>query len=242
MPINISDVVVNIGQNSQSFDYYQFANTIISLFGTLAAAFGGAYYGAKLTDNRKKLEEYQNNIDKTLFLQSFIEKYILQLIDYKTNIIDPKIADLSASNLVKVYKRYPYTSYRIALKMEDYNFFLKENKDLWNVLYQVLHASESFDSTVKIHDSLAHGFNPPVDMVFITRIQDTVQTLAVTCDNLIFFLFFLYKNINILLDKTYKQKFTCADALISLCNFDKEKLDKTEREWVEGLEKSWNKK
>jgi len=28
---------------------------------------------------------------------------------------------------------------------------------------------------------------------------------------------------------------------MSLCNFDKEKLDEAEREWVEGLEKSWNK-
>lgn len=234
MVINISDTVINLGNTLKTIDYS-------SLLGTLAAAFGGAYYGAKLTDDRKKAEQKQNNIDKTLFIQSFIEKYVIQLIDYKTNIIKPKIADLSASNLVKVYKRYPYTSYKINLKMEDYNFFLKENKDLWNVLYQVLHFSESFDSSVKLHDSLAHEFKPPVDTVFINRLRDTIETLAVTCDNLIFFSILLYSNINILLNERYKQKITCADNLISLCNFDKSKLDNTEKSWVDGLEKSWNK-
>lgn len=241
MPINISDVVVNIGQNSQSFDYYQLINTIISLCGTLAAAFGGAYYGAKLTDNRKKSEEYQNNINRTLFLQSFLEKYIIQVIDYKANIIQPKIEELSSSASVKEYRRCPYTSYKIDLKMEDYNFFLKENKDLWNVLYQVIHMSESFDNAIKIHDSIPQSYESTTQIVSTEKLQNTVQTLAVTCDNLIFFAILLYKNVNILLDKIYKQKFTCADALISLCNFDKEKLDKAEREWVEGLEKSWNK-
>ena len=241
MPINTSDVVVNIGQNSQSFDYYQLANIIIGLLGTLAAAFGGAYYGAKLTDNRKKSEEYQDNINRTLFLQSFLEKYIIQVIGYKANIIQPKIEELSSSDSVKEYRRYPYTSYKIDLKMEDYNFFLKENKDLWNVLYQVIHMSESFDNAIKIHDSIPQSCESTTQVVSTKKLQNTVQTLAVTCDNLIFFSILLYKNINILLDKIYKQKFTCADALMSLCNFDKEKLGKVEREWVEGLEKSWNK-
>lgn len=234
MTINISDIFINLVHALKSMDYS-------NLLGTLAAALGGAYYGAKLTDDRKKSEEKQNDIDKALFLQSFIEKYIVQLIDYKTDIIAPKMADLSASNLIKVYKRHPCTSYKINLKMKDFNFFLKVNKDLWSVLYHVVHISESFDSIIKVHNSLAHEFRAPVDMIFINRVQDAVQTLADTCDNLIFFAILLYKNINILLDKVYRQKFTCADVIISLCDFDAEKLDQRKKDWIKGLEESWNK-
>lgn len=214
-------------------------STFIGAVATLAGAFGGTYWAAKLNNASKQKDILQNNINKTLFLHSFIEKYLNQLLDYKENIIDPKVKDLSASNLVKVYKRYPYVSYKIDIKMEDYNYFINENKDLWNLLYQVLHFSESFDSTVKIHDSLAHGFQPPVDMVFITRLQDTVKTLAVTCDNLVFFLLLLYKNLHILLEKVYKQEFTCADNLMIMSNFDLSKLDENEKDWVEGLKNSW---
>ena len=214
-------------------------STFIGAVATLAGAFGGTYWAAKLNNASKQKDILQNNINKTLFLHSFIEKYLNQLLDYKENIIDPKVKDLSASNLVKVYKRYPYVSYKIDIKMEDYNYFINENKDLWNLLYQVLHFSESFDSTVKIHDSLAHGFQPPVDMVFITRLQDTVKTLAVTCDNLVFFLLLLYKNLHILLEKVYKQEFTCADNLMIMSNFDLSKLDEHEKGWVEGLKNSW---
>ena len=101
--------------------------------------------------------------------------------------------------------------------------------------------SEAFDNVIKIHDSIPQSYESTTQIVSTEKLQNTVQTLAVTCDNLIFFAILLYKNVNILLDKIYKQKFTCADALMSLCNFDKEKLDEAEREWVEGLEKSWNK-
>ena len=214
-------------------------STFIGAVATLAGAFGGTYWAAKLNNASKQKDILQNNINKTLFLHSFIEKYLNQLLDYKENIIDPKVKDLSASNLVKVYKGYPYVSYKIDIKMEDYNYFINENKDLWNLLYQVLHFSESFDSTVKIHDSLAHGFQPPVDMVFITRLQDTVKTLAVTCDNLVFFLLLLYKNLHILLEKVYKQEFTCADNLMIMSNFDLSELDEHEKGWVEGLKDSW---
>lgn len=214
-------------------------STFIGAIATLAGAFGGTYWAAKLNNDSKQKDILQNNINKTLFLHSFIEKYLNQLLDYKESIIDPKVKDLNTSNLVKVYKRYPYVSYKINIKMEDYNYFINENKDLWNLLYQVLHFSESFDSTVKIHDSLAHGFQPPIDMVFITRLQDTVKTLAVTCDNLVFFLLLLYKNLHILLEKVYKQEFTCADNLMTMSNFDLSKLDENEKGWVEGLKNSW---
>ncbi len=216
-------------------------STFIGAIATLAGAFGGTYWAAKLNNDSKQKDILQNNINKTLFLHSFIEKYLNQLLDYKESIIDPKVKDLNTSNLVKVYKRYPYVSYKINIKMEDYNYFINENKDLWNLLYQVLHFSESFDSTVKIHDSLAHGFQPPVDMVFITRLQDTVKTLAVTCDNLVFFLLLLYKNLHILLEKVYKQEFTCADNLMTMSNFDLSELDENEKGWVEGLKNSWKK-
>lgn len=217
-------------------------STFIGAIATLAGAFGGTYWAAKLNNDSKQKDILQNNINKTLFLHSFIEKYLNQLLDYKESIIDPKVKDLNTSNLVKVYKRYPYVSYKINIKMEDYNYFINENKDLWNLLYQVLHFSESFDSTVKIHDSLAHGFQPPIDMVFITRLQDTVKTLAVTCDNLVFFLLLLYKNLHILLEKVYKQEFTCADNLMTMSNFDLSKLDENEKGWVEGLKNSWKQK
>lgn len=217
-------------------------STFIGAIATLAGAFGGTYWAAKLNNVSKQKDILQNNINKTLFLHSFIEKYLNQLLDYKESIIDPKVKDLNTSNLVKVYKRYPYVSYKINIKMEDYNYFINENKDLWNLLYQVLHFSESFDSTVKIHDSLAHGFQPPVDMVFITRLQDTVKTLAVTCDNLVFFLLLLYKNLHILLEKVYKQEFTCADNFMTMSNFDLSKLDENEKGWVEGLKNSWKQK
>lgn len=217
-------------------------STFIGAIATLAGAFGGTYWAAKLNNDSKQKDILQNNINKTLFLHSFIEKYLNQLLDYKESIIDPKVKDLNTSNLVKVYKRYPYVSYKINIKMEDYNYFINENKDLWNLLYQVLHFSESFDSTVKIHDSLAHGFQPPIDMVFITRLQDTVKTLAVTCDNLVFFLLLLYKNLHILLERVYKQEFTCADNLMTMSNFDLSKLDENEKGWVEGLKNSWKQK
>ena len=76
-------------------------------------------------------------------------------------------------------------------------------------------------------------------MVFITRLQDTVKTLAVTCDNLVFFLLLLYKNLHILLEKVYKQEFTCADNFMTMSNFDLSKLDENEKGWVEGLKNSW---
>ena len=110
MPINISDVVVNIGQNSQTFDYYQLVNTIISLLVTLFAAFGGAYYGAKLTDDRKIIEEKQNNIDKTLFLYSFFNKYLSQLLDYDKDFITPKIIFSMIKRKTTYFKSYSKNS------------------------------------------------------------------------------------------------------------------------------------
>lgn len=214
-------------------------STFIGAITTLAGAFGGTYLAAKLNNDSKQKDILQNNINKTLFLYSFIEKYLNQLIDYKENIITPKVKNLSISNLIKVSTKYPYVSFKIDIKMEDYNYFINENKDLWNLLYQVLHFSASFDSTVKIHDSLTYGFQRPADIVFIKRLQDTVKTLDATCDNLAFFLLLLYKNLHILLEKIYKQEFTCADNLMTMSNFDLSKLDENKKGWIEDLTNSW---
>ena len=241
MPINISDVVVNIGQNSQTFDFYQLVNTIISLLVTLFAAFGGAYYGAKLTDDRKIIEEKQNNIDKTLFLYSFFNKYLSQLLDYDKDFITPKIKTIRTSDLVKLNKRYPHVAFKISLKMEDFSFLMKENNILWNILYLVIAYSGTFDNCVNIFEPLIYDVDCPVDFIYIKKVEYALETLFKTYNKFRFYLLLLFKNLHILLNDYYEQKIPFSEDLKVLCEFDNAELNEEEQKWVKELEQSWNK-
>ena len=130
-------------------------------------------------------------------------------------------------------------SYKINIKIEDYSYLINKNKDLWSILYEVLHFSESFDSTLKEHDFLIQTLQIPVELINIQKLQNNIETLSTTCNNLVFFLLLLYRNLHILLENVYKQEFSCADNLMIMSNFDLSKLDENEKGWVEGLKNSW---
>ena len=238
MTINISDVVVNIGQQT-SFNWQQLLIALVGAGATLIAAWGGSYWAAKMTDQRKVKDETQQQINKTLYLHSFVERYLNTLLNFQKSLILPKIEYLNTLNMEKIFERQPYVSYKINIKIEDYSYLINKNKDLWSILYEILHFSESFDSTLKEHDFLIQTLQIPVEMINIQKLQNNIETLSTTCNNLVFFLLLLYRNLHILLENVYKQEFSCADNLMIMSNFDLSKLDENEKGWVEGLKNSW---
>ena len=199
----------------------------------------GSYWAAKMTDQRKVKDETQQQINKTLYLHSFVERYLNTLLNFQKSLILPKIEYLNTLNMEKIFERQPYVSYKINIKIEDYSYLINKNKDLWSILYEVLHFSESFDSTLKEHDFLIQTLQIPVELINIQKLQNNIETLSTTCNNLVFFLLLLYRNLHILLENVYKQEFSCADNLMIMSNFDLSKLDENEKGWVEGLKNSW---
>lgn len=217
---------------------------------TLAAGFGGVFLGTKLTDKRRKDEERQNNINKSIYLYHFTEKYLINLLDYKNRYAAPRIAAIKNNDYATLYRRPPYASYNFSITIDDYSFIINENSSLLTVLYMLIHHSIALDSVIKefidiLSDKtfLQKFDSTTVDKKsFDTRINSLATAINDTCNDVIFFAHLLCIHLSILIMQRYKQDLTCADEIVNMKIEDSAKHNPNDlSSWITGLSNSWKK-
>jgi len=216
----------------------------LGAFATLLAGFGGVLLGAWLTDNRKKKEEQQNNINKAYFLYDLIENYLLAEINFKDDFINSKLKileqnDVNNNGIVDIS---PHVSHLLPIDIKDFSFILKDNKKLLTTLYELMYYAESMDNIVKEHDNYLSNSDLDNKNKVYLRVQSLVKGMDFTCKNIIFYSHLLYIHLAKLIDLRYKLPTIKYNEAILKRNIAKDAEHNKEilQTWIDGLNKSWN--
>ena len=213
---------------------------------TLAAGFGGVYYGAKITDKRHAKEEKERKIKQTLFLLFLIGDYFDKTLDYKTEIISKQKSAIENNEFLNddIYYRIPYTPHAFPVDINEYLYINDENPVLLTALSSLIYLSKSLDSALKEQDSVLNNTNllfreTVNEQLLKIRLKSLIDVIDKTCNHVLFFAHLLYKHLGMLLELRYKQ---APEYLIKIQQRNlKEDAhgDKDLEDWIDGLNKSW---
>lgn len=220
MPINISDVVVNIGQKTNSVDWFDFYKTILSvLLGGLMTYLASK----KMKTNDAKKESIQKFI-----LISHITHFCFNAIcTYKENVICAIKENITGTaipeNLTCIY--IPQEEFNIDMKdyifLGGYNLYFPDLLNQTNIIYQL------FKDTIDIYNEFIKNDKSYKLMLkeqytfdkdsYIKR----VNALENITNELLLRLYYILKNCNICYDKYFNPG--CFDNIKE--NFDNLKLE-----------------
>lgn len=200
MPINISDVVVNIGHKTNSVDWFDFYKTILSIL------LGGlmTYFASK----KMKTEDSKKELVQKVALVNYIASFAFNdILIYKREIIDPIRKNLEKENIqsfisgVYIPKNEFDLDYKEYIILDSFNCYLSGLLNKTNALYQLLkQVINTYNDFIKndIHSKILYKESYVFDdKTYISSFEN----LENVTNELLLRLYFILKNLNVLQSK-----------------------------------------
>lgn len=233
------DFILNTAKTTPNINWWQVATPFITAFTT----FGAVYFGAWLTDKRREAEQHKKNINQAIVLHTLIELQIPALIDYRDRTLIPKLKAINLGNLTVATEKYPFSSWLLPVKIEDYDFLINASKGAMSALNQVLQYEEKLNNTILTFDNFSlteeEKKSPNCLEIHIIKVKSIIETLFDTCDSLIYFSLLLHRYLTYMLSEIHKEKITCSDKLMGINLVSEAKNDKIKLDWLRMLPKDW---
>lgn len=234
------DLVINTAKTTHNINWWQVATPFI----TAIASFGAVYFGAWLTDKRRKKEQHRFNINKAIVLHTLIELQMPALIDYRDKILISKLNAINLKNLTVATAKYPFSSWLLPINIKDYDFLINTNKGAMSALNQVLQYEEKLNNAIFVFNNFSltdderNAANS--EYVYVSKIKSIIETLYDTCDSLIYFSTLLHRCLTYMLSDIYKETITCSDKLMGIDLVTEAKNDEILLGWLKMLPENWH--
>lgn len=233
------DFIINTTNRAHNINWWQVATPFI----TAVASLGAVYFGAWLTDKRRKNEQRKENINKAIILHTLIELQVPVLIDYRDRILIPKLQAINFGNLTVATEQYPFSSWLLPINIEEYCFLIDYNKGAMSALRQVLKCEEELNNAIMVFNNFAltneERKMPNPRAVHIAKIKSIIETMYDTCDSLIYFSLLLHRYLTYLICEVHKEKIMCSDTLMAISLVAEAKNNKTKLDWFRMLPEGW---
>lgn len=248
MTINISDIVVNIGQQVNNSEWIEFLKVLLPVF-------LGGYITYKASEKAKTNDIKQENIKKFALLSQITDFCFNDIYIYKEQVIEPirkKINDNNLeNNLTSLY--IPLNEFNIDIEkyifLGDKNFYFPDLLNKTNTIYQLYKQTiDSYNEFVKNDINARIVFKN--EYVFNEKsYMQVLETLENITNELLVRLYFILKNCNVCYAKFYNLR--CIDNLeesfknlkLEETNILKEILEDTKynhiKQYQEIFEKNW---
>ncbi len=200
MPINISDVVVNIGQKTNSVDWFDFYKTILSVL------LGGLI--TYLASKKIKTEDSKKELVQKVALVNYIASFAFNdILIYKRKIIDPIRKNLKKKNIqsyissVYIPKNEFDLDYKEYIVLDRFNCYLSDLLNKTNTLYQLFkQVINTYNEFIKndIHSKILYKESYVFDA---KTYLSTFENLEKVTNELLLRLYFILKNLNVLQSK-----------------------------------------
>lgn len=234
------DLVLNTAKTTHNINWWQVATPFITAFTT----FGAVYFGAWLTDKRREAEQHKKNINQAIVLHTLIELQVPALIDYRDRTLIPKLKAINLCNLTVATEKYPFSSWLLPVKIEDYDFLINVSKGAMSALNQVLKYEEQLDNAVLAFDNFTltdeEKRAPNALIIHIEKVKGIIETLYETCDSLIYFSLLLHRYLTYMLCEINKELITCSDTLMGINLIAEAKNNKIKLGWLRMLPREWH--
>lgn len=233
------DFIINTTKETHNINWWQVATPFI----TAVASFGAMYFGAWLTDKRRKKEKYRQNIDKAIILHTLIEIQTPSLIDYRDKVLTPKLQAIKLRNLTIATEKHPFSSWLLPINIKEYNFLIHSSKSAMSALNQILQYEERLNYAIlefnnfKLTDDEKRALN--CEEIYVEKVKSIIETLYDTCNTLIYFLLLLHRYLTYLLAEVHKKQITCSDTLMGINLVTEAKNNKTMLDWLRMLPTGW---
>ena len=220
MNLDIADMVMNIGQTSQGFDWGNFGTTLFaSFFGALAA------FGCNIL--QKNIVRKEEEKAKLLKLFYDINILIKSFVYYHENIA-AKINNLTTDELKSVT---PITIKNLNIKIEEYGFITTFCPKLYEILTYLVQDINYIYEQEKISSEYFTKTKKGIYLIKLNHIKVSTKKLLAK-------LFICLLNLNNALTKHYNLKNLIKDEVINSYIRVKKVLDKTKKAYMNILSTS----
>lgn len=202
MTINISDIVINVGQQINSSEWVEF-------FKILLPVFLGGYITYRVTEKTKYNEIKKDNIRKFVLLSQITNFCFNDIYIYKEQVIEPNRKKINDStfedNLTNLY--IPLNEFNIDIEkyifLGDKNVYFPDFLNKTNTIYQLYkQAIDNYNEFVKNDINAKILFKN--EYVFNEKsYKQTFKTLENITNELLIRLYFILKNCNACYAKFY---------------------------------------